>query len=327
MPRVSVIIPTYNRAKFVGKAIESVLKQTATDFEVIVIDDGSTDGTRIALEKYSYKIRYIYQENAGVSAARNTGIRLAKGEWVAFLDSDDEWTSGYLSAQIAQVGNVEHAVAHITNAVTIYQDGKRIDQFGSTNLLRRFKGNAFLTYERPLSVVVKFAPWFLQSSMIRRDILAKDGLFDTELSIAEDLDVIARIALRGPITFCKDVLVQVYRRNESIQNLGAQSVTSGIYSYKAFGKVYANLLSSPEVTWAEKVTIAKALSINWRGLGNTMVMAGKKIDARQFFKKSLFYYPSVRSLVKLVATFLPQRISRALVLSGRHILPGEDTVS
>lgn len=236
MPQVSVIIPTYNRAKFVVKAIESVLSQGVTDLDIVVIDDGSTDDTRTALEEYSHKIRYIYQENAGVSAARNTGIRLAQGKWVAFLDSDDEWTRSYLSAQIRQVGNVEQAVAHITNAVTIYQDGKRIDQFGSTNLLCRFKGKSILTYARPLSVVVTYAPWFLQSSIIRRDILVKAGLFDATLSIAEDLDIIARVALQGPITFCKDVLVQVYRRSESIQNLGAQSVKRGSIATRPSGK-------------------------------------------------------------------------------------------
>jgi glycosyltransferase involved in cell wall biosynthesis len=326
MPLISVIIPTYNRGRFVVKAIESVLRQSFTDLEVIVIDDGSTDGTRKVLETYSGKIRYVFQENAGVSSARNSGIRKARGEWVAFLDSDDEWTRDYLSAQMTQVRNVNHAVAHITNAVTVYEDGKRINQFGDTKLLDRFNSKPCLTYERPLSVIIKHSPWFIQSSIIRRDVLVKAGLFDEGLSIAEDLDVIARVAIRGPVTFCKAELVEVYRRNEQIENLGAQSVKRGIYSYKAFGKVYANLLSSPELSWIEKATIARALSTNWRGLGNALVMGGKKIEARRFYRKSLFLYPTVQSLIKFLATFLPLKISRALVRSGRHILMGEDTV-
>src|SRR6267143_1280624 len=116
MPLISVIIPTYNRERFVIKAIDSILNQTVKDYEIIVIDDGSTDGTRTALEAYSKKIRYIYQENAGVSSARNAGIKKAQGEWMAFLDSDDEWTKDYLSTQMAHIRKYPHAVVHMTNA-------------------------------------------------------------------------------------------------------------------------------------------------------------------------------------------------------------------
>ena len=91
MPLISVIIPTYTREKFVTKAIDSVLKQSFRDYEIIVIDDGSTDNTREILKAYANKIKYIYQENSGVSSARNVGIQAARGLWISFLDSDDEW--------------------------------------------------------------------------------------------------------------------------------------------------------------------------------------------------------------------------------------------
>jgi hypothetical protein len=145
------------------------------------------------------------------------------------------------------------------------------------------------------------------------------------LSIAEDLDIIARVALEGPVTVCKKELVEVYRRDEPIENLMAQSVKKGISRFKSFGKVYASLLSAAELTRMEKAVILKALSSNRRGLGNVLVMSGRKVDARQFYKESLFRYPSVLSLIKFVATFLPGTISRFLVRKGRHILPGEDT--
>ena len=99
-PKVSVIIPTYNRENFVVKAIDSVLCQEFKDYEIIVVDDGSTDNTKKNLKRYGDKIKYIYQDNSGVSVSRNTGIKYSTGEWLAFLDSDDEWMPDYLLTQI-----------------------------------------------------------------------------------------------------------------------------------------------------------------------------------------------------------------------------------
>jgi glycosyltransferase involved in cell wall biosynthesis len=123
MPKISVIVPTYNRERFIIKAIDSILNQTYKDYEIIVVDDGSTDETKKALQAYS-QIKYIFQDNGGVSSARNTGIMAAKGEWVAFLDSDDEWTEDYLSVQMEQVKEFPQAVGHMTNAVSVLSDGQ-----------------------------------------------------------------------------------------------------------------------------------------------------------------------------------------------------------
>ncbi len=100
MPKVSVIIPTYNRAHFLCEALDSALSQTFKDFEIIIVDDGSTDNTKQVLEKYGSRIYYIYQENKGRAEARNTGIRRAKGEHIAFLDDDDIWLPNKLEKQV-----------------------------------------------------------------------------------------------------------------------------------------------------------------------------------------------------------------------------------
>ena len=317
MPLISVIIPTYNRERFVGKAIDSVMRQSFTDLELIVIDDGSTDETRQILEAYGADIKCIFQENAGVSSARNAGIRVAQGTWVAFLDSDDEWTEDYLSCQVAQIKEFPEAVAHITNAVTILPNGGRSSLFSQTGLLDRFNREPCVVFERPLRVIIEHAPWFLQASIIRRDVLIKAGLLNEELSIAEDLDLIARVAIRGPVTFCRKELVEIYRREESIENLGGQSLKRGTYEYSAFGKVYANLLNSPGLNRVERAAIANALSSTKRALGNLLVLTGRKAEARQVYRQALSLYPSVRSLIKVVGTFLPPAVSRVLVRKGR----------
>ena len=129
MPKVSVIIPTYNRSKYVTKAIDSVLAQTYRDFEIIVVDDGSTDNTKEVLKPYTDRIKYLYQENTGVSAARNAGIRAAGGQWIAFLDSDDEWLPEKLSIQMDYLSRHNEIVAFITNVKFILPDNKSINLF------------------------------------------------------------------------------------------------------------------------------------------------------------------------------------------------------
>ena len=100
MPHVSVIVPTYNRATYIARAVNSILSQTYRDFEVIVVDDGSTDHTRQVLAAYGDRVRYVFQDNAGPGAARNHGIRLSTGQYLAFLDSDDMWMPAFLEKTV-----------------------------------------------------------------------------------------------------------------------------------------------------------------------------------------------------------------------------------
>lgn len=100
MPRVSVVIPTYNCAKFLGRTIDSALRQTYRDFEIIVVDDGSTDGTQALVAAYEESVRYVYQPNQGASAARNAALSRASGEFIAYLDADDLWRPDKLSRQV-----------------------------------------------------------------------------------------------------------------------------------------------------------------------------------------------------------------------------------
>ena len=99
-PKVSVVIPTYNSSQFIVETLESVFAQTYKDYEIIVVDDGSTDNTKEVLQPYTSRIKYIYKENGGPASARNVGIKSAQGEYIAFLDSDDRWLPEKLEKHI-----------------------------------------------------------------------------------------------------------------------------------------------------------------------------------------------------------------------------------
>lgn len=105
-PLISVVIPTYNRAHYVCEAIDSVLAQTYKNIEIIAVDDGSTDNTKDIIQQYSSRIKYIYQNNAGPSAARNNGIKQSNGDLIAFLDSDDIWLAEKLERQVEIDGKI-----------------------------------------------------------------------------------------------------------------------------------------------------------------------------------------------------------------------------
>ncbi|MFX0194938.1 MAG: glycosyltransferase family 2 protein [Candidatus Hodarchaeota archaeon] len=323
MPKISVIIPTYNREKLVTLAIDSVLKQAYKDYEIIVIDDGSTDDTKETLKAYGKKITYFYQRNSGVSGALNAGIKVAKGDWVGFLGSDDEWVPEYLTWQMRQVKQYPEVFTHITNSVTVLPNGTKENHFLGTEFLGRFKGNSCIILKRPFYTVIKHSPWFVQSAIIRRDILLDTGLFNKSLTIGEDLDLIARLALKGPFGIISKVLVRIYRREESIENLAAQVVNEGIYSCESFATIFENLRNLEMLTFREKAILAKALSSNRRALANILLISRKQLEARSYYKKALLIYPSHRSLIKYISSFLPYKVAILFIRKGKHIKPGE----
>ena len=189
-PEVSVIIPTYNRKEVLPRALNSVLSQEDTAFEVLVIDDGSTDKTdRLIAEKYP-QVSYFYQSNQGPAAARNRGLERARGKWIAFLDSDDEWMPGKLSAQLAFFE--QHPNERIAQTEEIWvRNGRRV------NPMKKHRKYGGLIFEKclPLCIVSPSAV------MIHREIFDAVGLFDESLPACEDYDLWLRIAARFPVGF------------------------------------------------------------------------------------------------------------------------------
>jgi len=195
-PRVSVVIPTYNRGWIVNDAVDSVLNQAFQQYELIVVDDGSTDDTKAILREYGDRIRVIRQANRGVSAARNRGIRAAKAPLIAFLDSDDVWLADKLSVQVAFFDN-HPAAAVCQTEETWIRNGVRV------NPGKRHRKRSGMIFEPSLALCL-VSP---SAVMLRKDLFETIGLFDESLPACEDYDLWLRISLTHMIYLIDQPLI------------------------------------------------------------------------------------------------------------------------
>lgn len=203
--KISVVIPTFNRAFCIERAINSVLMQSYCPFEIIVCDDGSTDNTHDLIAKFP--IRYLFQENQGVSAARNLGVKASRGEWIAFLDSDDFWHKRKLELQVRQIENTNLDFCH-TNETWI-RNGLLINP--KKHLI---KSNENL-FERSLKRCVIST----SSALVKKKLLLDLNLFDTNMPIGEDYDLWLRLLVANQATFVPDKLVTRYAgHNDQLSN-------------------------------------------------------------------------------------------------------------
>jgi glycosyltransferase involved in cell wall biosynthesis len=195
-PRVSIIIPTFNRLWTLPDAIESVLAQTYREYELIVVDDGSTDGTGGWFHETirDDRVRYIKKENGGVSSARNVGIQSARGQYIAFLDSDDQYLPPKLERQVA-VMDRGHPVSY-TDEIWI-RNGRRVNP---KKKHQKYGGDIFIQ-SLPLVII---SP---SSVMLRRSVIDEVGLFDESMPACEDYDLWLRLTSRFPVFFINEPLI------------------------------------------------------------------------------------------------------------------------
>ena len=194
-PLVSVIVPIYNRAELAQQAIDSVLAQTFTDYEIIVVDDGSTDQTRAVVTAYGEPVRYVYQANQDVSVARNHGMRLARGRYIAFLDSDDRFHPEKLALQVACLKANPDVVMVYTAYRFVRSDGMPIHTMPvrpTDDMLRQ------ILFESDIETT---------TVMLRTDVVRRVGEFDPRISLLQDMDYWARVALHGKIVGLPQPLV------------------------------------------------------------------------------------------------------------------------
>lgn len=206
MSKVSVIITTYNRGRFICAAIESVLAQNFKDVEIIVVDDGSRDDTYKLLKRYGSSIHYIYQKHKGRSVSRNSGIKLSRGEYIAFLDDDDIWLPGKLESQIVFLDS--HPACALAHTFT-----ELMDERGQP--LRKKTKKHLSSYRKAMRIgytyegMSRLCVMYTSSVVIRRHCLDKAGLFDPFMEAFEDWDIYLRLALKYEIGVIPEPLVRI----------------------------------------------------------------------------------------------------------------------
>lgn len=259
---VSVVIPTYNSAAWLCEAIDSVLAQTAPPRQIIVIDDGSTDQTASVIERYAGRIEYVRQANQGVSAARNHGLRLAREEYVAFLDADDVWHPAKLQMQLETM----HAVSDLVLLGTRSFDWP-------CDFMPRAVGCPLLNRVTWKQLVVKNR-LVTSSVLARRDALKEAGFFDTALQGPEDRDMWLRLATLGgvanieePLTGYRDVQgsvsKQANRCHTSMRRIIAKLEETGQLRGKWLlkRKALSQIENSVACIWSGANEYSKALSL------------------------------------------------------------------
>lgn len=241
-PLVSIIIPAYNVAEFIGEALDSVLAQTFTDYELIVINDGSPDSEALerALAPYMSRIVYLKQENRGVSAARNTGITAARGPLIAFLDADDTWLPNYLEVQVARIQADPTIDVLYPNVIMFGGSSEAGEEF-----MTICPSSGEVTFERLLSQECNVS----NCSIARRETIVRAGLFDESLRSVEDFDLWLRVVKEGGrIAYHRDVLARYRRRTGS---LTADPISLSQHVIKVLEKVKRTMTLTP----SERATV------------------------------------------------------------------------
>jgi glycosyltransferase involved in cell wall biosynthesis len=216
-PFVSVVIPTFNRARQVQDALKSVLAQTNWEFEVIVVDDGSTDDTGEAIQRImtsqptgGTKIRYFFQSNQGSSVARNKGIDEARGEWIAFLDSDDIWLPNKLELQLQAMQRfAEKCGGCFTDAQMVNDAGLDAGSFRSFGV--HFDRTVGIASDALSSIAKTFCGFWLSTLLVRTDLAKRIGGFDPGIVLGEDRDFYFRLALVTSLVYVNQPLARTDR--------------------------------------------------------------------------------------------------------------------
>lgn len=298
-PSVSVIIPTYNRAHLIGRAIQSVLNQTYQDFEIITVDDGSTDNTEEVVRRFrDERIRYIrHQKNKGVAVARNTGVKASRAEYVAFLDSDDEWLAKKLERQMEIVKNAAPRIGVVYTGFWRIKDNKRV--YTPSSNIKPKEGDIYTSLLKGNFVGTS-------ATLVRKECFGKAGMFDERLPPAEDWEMWIRISKCYHFECIDEPLAVSYHQPDSLSANQA--------AYVAPRKLIL------EKHLADFQKDRTALATLFSAIGGALCSSGELKEGRSYFIKAVRANPlSIRSFLQVLTSLLGQSAYNRAAASYRKI--------
>ncbi len=286
---ISVVLPTYNRAHLVGRAIQSVLNQTHQDFEIIIVDDGSSDNTEEIVNNYTdVRIRYVrHQQNRGSGAARNTGIKLAKGEYIAFQDSDDEWLPQKLEMQIEAFKRASLEVGVIYTDMLRIKEDRIIEYWHSPRV-------AYEGLINPKVLDYQAVGIGIQSTLIKKECFIRIGFFDETLPRFIDLDLFIRLLKTYHFYHIKKPLVKYWATEGISSNKKAEVIARKLLLEKYFENAINN-----------KSFVAKQYSL----IGCALQLDGSFAEGRNYIIKAFKTKPlNMKYLSILIVSSLNPKI-------------------
>ena len=302
---ISVVIPLYNKEKQIAHTLQSVFNQTFQDFEIIIVDDGSTDGSVAEVEKFSdSRIRLIHQKNAGVSAARNRGIEEAKSDLIAFLDADDEWKPEYLATQYHLSQKYPDC-----NVFACNYEFRNLEGKVTRTIIRKlpFTGEDGILSNYFEVASCSHPPLWTSSIVVKKQAIQAIGGFPVGIRSGEDLLTWARLAVNGQIAYSKKV-VAIYDLGEGyvLTNLPPRRQDIG----DPVGKELVKLLS----VYPEKMALKRYIS-HWHKMrASVAIRYGEKLETMTEVLISLYYYPfNTKVLLFFILALMPKNIRIGII--------------
>lgn len=302
--RFSVVIPVYNKASTIKASIESVLSQSMKDFEIVVVDDGSTDNLDEVLSAYP-DIKVIHQKNGGVSVARNTGIDASEGEFVCFLDADDLWLENHLSELSFRIDENPEINYFITSHKTVNSDG---GSYNSSVRLSDFDGEYVIT-DNLFRLLNRHGDGIIHTNCIcaRKESLVKHGLkFEPGVRIGEDTDMWYRIALKESLLLSKTVTT-VYQREYSTATQSTMNSQDWVFA----GRLH-EILASETISEGVKKECAFLVDRYMLTCARELKCQGKSKDARSKLK-SVMHRSGRRYWLTLILCCMPTVLCRKIL--------------
>jgi len=318
-PKVSVIIPTYNYGHFLGEAIRSVLGQTLQDWELIVVDDGSTDNTREVVAAFADpRIHYIHQQNRGNPAARNAALRVVSGEYVAFLDADDVWFPEKLEKQVAKLDRLPPTVGLVYSDVYLFnnEDG---------TIIRSFLQGRRPPQGRILRELLGPDGWFISDtgSLIRREVFQRVGLYDESLWWYEDWEMWVRIAAAYEVAALDEPLARCRRHSANLSK-----APEGMYRHGEAAR--RKVMAGYPLSRQERRALEHNRAHHEYLYGMDQLRLGKRGEARKALLRSLRLRPGERKTyihlgLPLLSPRLYEFLQKSYSVAKRRLSPTRET--